>query len=213
MTTTLKSNLTSAFIDDPENLKKTILDIYKDDIISPHEISNELHLIPSNIHLAKIADSDFEIIFKLKEAFMKYDKYDLVIIDCLPSFGYLNMAALNASDHVLIPTNPSPFALSGLVDLLQTIDKTRNRLNGDLKLLGIVLNMVEGRTTTIGNELEQVLRNDYKEAVFNTIINKSIKIEESPVFHKSIMEYAPGSKNAEQYKNLIDELLSRLKNG
>jgi chromosome partitioning protein len=207
-----QGNLTSAFGESPEKLDRTILNIYQDSNIEPYEINPRLHFIPANIHLAKIADSDFEIIFKLKEALLKYLSYDLIIIDCLPSFGYLNMAALNASDLVLIPTNPSPFALSGLVDLMQTINKTKTRLNNDLQVLGILINLVEGRTTTLGNELEQALRNDYGDIIFDTVINKSIKIEESPVFHKSIMDYAPNSKSAKQYENFINEFVKRLKN-
>ena len=206
-----QGNLTSAFVEAPEKLKSTILNLYQGSNIEPYEINTRIHFIPANIHLAKIADSDFEIIFKLKESLFQYGSYDLIIIDCLPSFGYLNMAALNASDFVLIPINPSPFALSGLVDLMQTIEKTRSRLNNNLQILGILINLVEGRTTTLGNELEQVLRNDYANKIFDTVINKSIKIEESPVFHKSIMDYAPNSKNAKQYINFINELIMRLK--
>jgi len=121
-----QGNLTSAFLEEPEDLNSSVLDIYREKEVIPRAIDENLHLIGSNIHLAKVADGDFEIIFRLKEALVKWeDDYDLIIIDCLPSFGYLNMAALNASDQVLIPVTPSPFALSGLVDLLQTIDKTK----------------------------------------------------------------------------------------
>jgi len=208
-----QGNLTSTFIDDPDQLASTILDIYQEKSVIPFEIHSRLHLIGSNIHLAKVADSDFEIIFKLKEGISRYkSNYDFIIIDCLPSFGYLNMAALNASKYVIIPTTPSPFALSGLVDLFQTIDKIRKRLNPELIILGILINLVEGRSTTIGEELEQLLRNDYGDLVFEVAINKSIKVEESPVFHKSVMEYAPKSKNAKQFNKFITEFLMRLNN-
>jgi len=85
-------------------------------------------------------------------------------------------------------------------------------LNPELKLLGILLNLVEGRTTNIGEELEQVLRSDHGSLIFTAKLNKSIKVEESPMFHKSIMEYAPESKNALQFKAFIEEFLERLEN-
>ena len=132
------------------------------------------------------------------------------MIDCLPSFGYLTSAALNAADLVLIPTKPAPFALAGLKDLLDTIEKTRRRLNKSLKVIGIVLNLVEGRQTTIGEELESVLRENYQELIFQVKINKGIKLEESPSFNQSVMEYDPKGKQTIQINQFLDEFLMRL---
>jgi len=208
-----QGNLSSAFLDDLVNLKSNILDIYNERYteVKPIEISPNLNFIGANIHLSKISDRDFEIIFKLKEGLSRFENdYDYIVIDCLPSFGYLNMAALNACDQVLIPTIPAPFALLGLKDLFETIEKTRNRLNSKLKVNGILLNMVEGRKTVIGQELESVLREDYQDLVYNTVINKLIKIEESPSFHQSIMEYAPDSKAAHQFNIFLREFRDRL---
>ncbi len=135
--------------------------------------------------------------------------YDFILIDCLPSFGYLNMAALNAADFVLIPTKPAPFAFMGLKDLFETIDKAQRRLNKGLKVIGIVLNLVEGRKTTMGSELEDVLRASYKDLVFQTRLNKAVKLEESPSFSQSIMEYDPKGRTSQQFKKLIDEFLRK----
>lgn len=208
-----QGNLTGAFLEDPTKLSANVLDFYheKNVEVRPEEIEEKLHLIGANIHLSKVSDSEFDIIFRLKEGLDKVKPgYDFILIDCLPAFGYLNMAALNAADYVLIPTKPAPFALSGLKDLLTTIDKTKKRLNQKLEVLGIVLNLIEGRTTTMADELEQVLRNTYGQLVFKTKINKSVKVEESPTFYKSIMEYDPSGKLAGQFDMLLSEFLSRV---
>lgn len=208
-----QGNLSSAFLDNPLHSTADILDIYagENSTIIPQKISDNLYFIGSNIHLSKISDSDFEVIFRLKEGLVPFQQeFDFIIIDCLPSFGYLNMAALNASHKILIPTIPAPFALLGLKDLFETIAKTRTRLNPELQVCGILLNLVEGRQTTIANDLETVLREDYGNLVFSTVINKLVKFEESPAFHKSIMEYAPESKAAQQFQAFLEEFRSRL---
>ena len=133
-----------------------------------------------------------------------------MLIDCLPSFGFLNMAALNAADSVLIPVKPSPFALLGLKDLFSTIDKSKKWINPHLEVLGIVLNLVEGRETTMAKELEEVMREKYSSIVFETKISKTVKVEESPAFNQSVMEYQPKSKIAAQFDRLIDEILARV---
>ena len=206
-----QGNLTSAFLEDPTELKADILDIYQNTAnVEPEKISDNLYLIGSTIHLAKPSDSDFDIIFRLKEGIEGLNKdFDFIFIDCLPSFGYLNMAALNASNYVLIPVKPAPFALAGIKDLFDTIDKVKNRLNQGLKVLGIILNLVEGRKTTIGDELEGVLRETYKSLVLKTRIGKSVKLEESPAFGQSIMEYDPKGKQTVQFNKLLDEFLDR----
>lgn len=206
-----QGNLTSALLEDPTRLQADVLNIYQNKTnVIPEQISDNLFLIGSNIHLAKTADNDFDIIFRLKEGIIGLNKeFDFVFIDCLPSFGYLNMAALNAADYVLIPVKPAPFALAGIKDLFDTINKAKNRLNPNLKVLGIILNLVEGRKTTIGDELERVLRETYSELVFKTGINKGVKLEESPAFSQSIMEYDPKGKQALQFNQLLDEFLNR----
>ena len=127
-----------------------------------------------------------------------------------PRLGILNMAALNAATHVLIPTKPSPFAMVGMKDLFDTVAKVQKRLNADLKVLGIILNLVEGRKTTIANELETVLRENYKVLIFETRINKGVKLEESPSFNQSIMEYDPNGKISKQIDSLLNEISERL---
>lgn len=188
------------------------MDIYQNENfrVKPEKITENLFLIGATIHLAKIADNDFDIIFRLAEGIENLQtEFDFVIVDCQPSFGYLNMAALNAANHVLIPAKPAPFALSGMKDLFDTIDKAKRRLNHTLRVLGIVLNLVEGKRTSIGSELETVLRENYSDLVFDSVITKGVKLEESPAFSQSIMEYDPRGKQASQFNQFLDEFLKR----
>jgi len=208
-----QGNLTGAFLNDPTTLKANVLDLYSGEKkeIKSEKINDNLFLIGANIHLSKISDGEFDIIFRLKEGLetIKQD-FDYVLIDCLPAFGYLNMAALNAADFTLIPTKPAPFAMAGLKDLLGTIRKVKKRINPNLKVLGIVLNLIEGRKTTIADELERVLREEYGNLIFTTKLNKGVKIEESPAFCQSIMEYDPQGKLAEQFQSFLDEFIKRI---
>jgi chromosome partitioning protein len=208
-----QGNLTGAFLNDPTTLKANVLDLYSGERVKiiPEKINNNLFLIGANIHLSKISDGEFDIIFRLKEGLETIKQaFDYVLIDCLPAFGYLNMAALNAADFVLIPTKPAPFALAGLKDLLGTIRKVKKRINPDLNVLGIVLNLIEGRKTTIADELERVLRDEYGNLIFTTKLNKGVKVEESPTFCQSIMEYDPQGKLAGQFQSFLDEFIQRI---
>ena len=209
-----QGNLTSALLEDPTQLKATsdIIQIYNNEQknIEPEKIAKNLYLIGANIHLSKISEKDFDVIFQLKEGLNAFKKkFDFILIDCLPSFGYLHMAALNAADKALIPIKPAPFAFAGLKDLFDTIAKTQKRLNPDLEVLGIILNLVEGKQTTMGSELEETLRENYGALVFETRITKGVKLEESPSFLQSIMEYDPKGKQAQQFKGFIKEFLKR----
>ena len=211
-----QANLTSCFLEDPSNLpiKANILLWYEDKIShsEPLEINENLHLIGSDIHLSRVSEKGIDVIYALKEAKDSIsNQYDLMIIDCLPSFGYLNLAALNSADFVLIPTKPAPFAVSGLQDLFDNINKVKKRMNPSLKSLGIVLNLVEGKNTNLAKDIEKVLRSNYKEGVFETILQKGIKFEESPALNLSVFEYDPKGKATEQFINFAHEFLERIK--
>jgi chromosome partitioning protein len=125
------------------------------------------------------------------------------------------LAALNAADYVMIPVKPAPYALAGLSDLLKTIEKTRKYFNPTLKILGIVINQIDGRNLVLQREMESALREAHGDLVFKAKIKKRIKLEESPVFHKSILQYDPKGPAAEDFKTLGNEMIRRLnkKNG
>jgi chromosome partitioning protein len=214
-----QGNCTASFIADTDGKGGEILDAYDGKPLQPVSITKSLYLLGANINLAPVAEREFSVIFKLKEALGNLTRqdgpeFDYILIDCLPSFGHLHLAALNAADYLLIPVKPAPYAMAGMNDLFKTIEKIRKYFNPELKILGIVINQVDGRNLVLQREMESALREAHGNLVFKSKIKKRIKLEESPVFHKSILQYDPKGPAAEDFKALGNELIRRLnKNG
>jgi chromosome partitioning protein len=210
-----QANLTSCFLNDPLELptQANIIKIYEEQtqFVEPYKTFENIDLLGSDIHLAKIIEKGIDVIYTLREG-IEYleENYDYIFIDCLPSFGYLNLAALNAAKYVLIPTKPSPFSTSGLKDLFENIEKVKRRMNKDLNIIGIILNLVEGKNTKMAREIEDVLREAYPQYMFSSKIKKGIKLEESPSANMSIMEYDPKGKDTIQFKLFLEEFLNRV---
>lgn len=210
-----QANLTSCFLENSSELpnKSNIIKIYEEEnkIVEPIEVFINIDLLGSDIHLAKIIEKGIDVIYTLREGIEYLEKkYDYIFIDCLPSFGYLNLAALNAAKYVLIPTKPSPFSTAGLKDLFENIEKVKRRMNKELEIAGIILNLVEGKNTKMAREIEEVLRESYPQYMFSSTIRKGIKLEESPSVNMSIMEYDPKGKDASQFRLFLDEFLNRV---
>lgn len=208
-----QGNLTCSLLEDPTKMKADVIHFYQNnpDLVTPEKIDDNLDFIGANIHLSKISDSRLDEAYLLQEGLEPLtEKYDYIIIDCNPSLGSLNMAALIPTDYVLIPIKPAPFAIIGLHDLFDTINRIKKRINKKLKILGIILNDVNGRKTVIEEEVEEVLRKDYPKLVFENVIPHSIAMVESPTQQKSIMEYNPRSKQAEYFNKFLEELIGRL---
>lgn len=209
-----QANLTSSFLEHPHDLASNVLGAYDSKNLNSMKVNQNLFLIGSNINLSTIAERDFQVVFNLKEALGRLEKtqdFDYIIIDSLPSFGHLHLAALTAADYVLIPVKPAPYALTGLKDLLSTIEKTRKYFNPRLKILGIVINQVDGRNLVMEREMEKILRKTYKGLIFKTRIRKRVSIEESPAFQKSIIDYDPKSPSSVDFKSLTREILNRIR--
>lgn len=211
-----QANLTSCFFNDPSELpiQSNILKIYEEQnkLITPFKVSENIDLLGSDIHLSKIIENGIDVIYTLREGIETLSKnYNYIFIDCLPSFGYLNLAALNAAKYVLIPTKPSPFSTAGLKDLFENIEKVKRRMNKNLKVAGIILNLVEGKNTKMAKEIEEVLRESYSGYMFSSIIRKGVKLEESPAVNMSIMEYDPKGKDASQFNLFLNEFLNRVR--
>lgn len=207
------------------NRSDTELGIY-DVIMGTADISDtiiktkfkNLSVIPAMINLAGTdielvqkgsKDQEFKLGEQLKNALDTVkEKYDFIIIDCLPSLGLLTTNALAASDSVLIPVQCEFFALEGVTQLLNTIIMTQSNLNPKLDIEGVLLTMLDGRTL-IGLEVVEDVRKFFKEKVFNTIIPRLIKLAEAPSHGKPILSYAPESRGAEAYLNLAKEVIER----
>lgn len=209
-----QGNLTSSFVENPASVTTNVLAAYNDRPVQPEWVTGSLAFLGADITLAPVAERDFQVVFKLKETLEVMDgQFDYCIIDCLPSFGHLHLAALNAADYVLIPVKLAPYALAGMNDLFKTLEKARKYFNPKLKPLGIVINQFDGRRPIMERELEESLRGTYSGMVFKAKINRRVRVEESPVFQKPITRYDPKGPAAREFRAMASELLRRLKNG
>jgi len=212
-----QSNSTMSFVD-PRSVTKSMFDVLVSealsfkDVIVPTNVPS-LFLAPSKIALAKL---ESKLIGELDGPFRLKDKiadaattYDYIFIDTPPTLGMITVNALVASTHVLVPIQSSYFALEGTDDLLETIEKIKARPNPNLQLLGVVITMHDKRTT-LARDIHAQIGQVFGERLFNTVITKSIRLEESPAYKESIFTFAPRSSGAMEYYSLSEEILSRV---
>ena len=171
-----------------------------------------LHMIPSHINLV---GAEIELLnvpereSALKKALepLRGD-YDYIIIDCSPSLGLITVNCLTAADAVMIPVQPEFFALEGLAKLIQTIRIVQNGINPALTIEGFVVTMFDGRTK-VHNQVVAQLREHFKDMVFNTVIQRSIRLSEAPSYGKPIILYDVMNNGSSNYLNLAKEVLDK----
>ena len=134
--------------------------------------------------------------------------YDVILIDCQPTMGQLTINALVASDEVIVPLQCEYFALHGFIELKGNLDKVKNFLNPDLKLIGILATMYD-RKTLHNREVLGAILEKYPDDVFETIIAKTIRFPETTVVGEPITSYASSSGGAASYRRLARELIAR----
>ena len=212
-----QANSTSGLNFSPESdEKRTLYEVMEgsidvSDALIQTELAN-LHLIPSHINLVgveiEMLDSpDRESILKRVLAPIA-GNYDYIIIDCSPSLGLITVNALTAADSVMIPVQPEFFALEGLGKLLQTIRIVQNGVNPGLDIEGFVITMFDGRTK-VHTQVVNQLREHFHDMVFDTIIQRNIRLSEAPSHGKPIVLYQVNSHGAENYLHLARELILR----
>jgi len=133
--------------------------------------------------------------------------YDFIVIDCPPALDLLTLNALVASDSVLIPIQCEFFALEGISQLMDTIDRVTESFNRSLRVEGVLLTMYDDRTN-LTRQVEADLREFLGKQVFKTVIPRSIRLAEAPSFGKPILAYDPRSRGAEAYIQLAKEVLA-----
>jgi len=172
-----------------------------------------LDVVPARISLAKLESKlvgDFDAPFRLKDRIEPFRlNYSVIVIDTPPTLGLITVNALVAASHVLIPIQSSYFALEGTDDLLETIEKVKARPNPNLELLGVLVTLHDKRTTLAREVFEQIQR-VFGPKLFETVITKSVRLEESPAYKESIFSFAPQSSGAVEYAKLCEEVLSRV---
>ncbi|WP_121967413.1 ParA family protein [Myroides sp. N17-2] len=171
-----------------------------------------VYLIPAHIDLVAI---EIELVDKpnreymLKEALKSIkDKYDYIIIDCAPSLGLLTLNALTAADSVAIPIQCEYFALEGLGKLLNTIKSVQKIHNPNLDIEGLLLTMYDSRLR-LSNQVVEEVQKHFNDMVFDTIIQRNVKLSEAPSFGESIINYDATSKGATNYINLAEEIIRK----
>lgn len=132
--------------------------------------------------------------------------YDYILIDCPPSLGLLTVNALTAGDYVIIPVQSEYYALEGLGQLLNAINLIKEGLNPDLQVLGVLLTMYDKRNQLNRHVLNEIYKN-FPGRVFDTVISRTIDLAEAPSYGKSIMQFNPNSKAAQEYRRLAEEII------
>ena len=135
--------------------------------------------------------------------------YDFILIDCSPSLGLLTVNALTAADSVIIPVQCEYFALEGLGKLLNTIKIIQTNLNPALEIEGFLLTMYDSRLRLANQVVEEVTRH-FQQMVFNTIIQRNVKLSEAPSYGQPAILYDAESRGTVNYLNLARELLERV---
>lgn len=182
-----------------------------DEVLLPTVVEG-LDLLPSNIDLSA---AEVQLVSEvareqtLARVLTKVrDRYDLILIDCAPSLGLLTVNALTCADWVLMPLELEFFALRGIALLTDTIEKVQERLNPNLKVLGILGTMYDSRTLHSREVLERVV-SAFGDDVFHTVIRRTIKFPETTVAGEPITTYASSSPGADAYRMLAREVLFR----
>jgi len=176
--------------------------------------SPNVDLIPSHIDLVAI---EIELVDKndreymMKKAIQEIrGDYDYVLIDCAPSLGLLTLNALTAADSVMIPIQCEYFALEGLGKLLNTVKSVQRIHNTDLDIEGMLLTMFDSRLR-LSNQVVEEVKKHFSDMVFDTIIQRNVKLSEAPSYGESIIKYDASSRGASNYLNLAQELLNKNK--
>jgi chromosome partitioning protein len=181
-------------------------------IIKPTQTKN-LDFAPSHIRLSgldlELAQAFDNRSARLRKAVEQIKRsYDYIIIDNPPSLGLLTINSFVASDRLLIPVSTAFFALTGLVQLQETIEMVKQtQLNAALDILGVLCTFSEN--TNISRDVERQLRSHFGALVFETTIPKNVSLEEAHSNHSHVFDYAPKSSGANAYKALVQEVIHR----
>lgn len=211
-----QGNATSGLGVEKRSLTRTVIDVLDGQtglvdcvVATKHK---GLHLLPSTPQLAnaevELANADHKFT-RLKQA-LERNSYDYIIIDCPPSLSLLTVNALIAAQYVLLPVQAEFYALEGLGQLLETMKLVR-KVNPDLELLGVVVTMMNSRTTLSTQVHAEVLKH-FPGKVFKTVIPRNVRLAEAPSHGLPVGAYDRWSKGARAYKALAREILHRANN-
>jgi len=171
-----------------------------------------LDIIPSHIDLV---GAEIEMLnMENRERILKQvlvplkEMYDYILIDCSPSLGLITVNALTAADSVIIPVQCEYFALEGISKLLNTIKIIKSRLNPELEIEGFLLTMYDSRLR-LANQIYEEVKRPFQDLVFNTVIQRNVKLSEASSYGRPVLLYDADSKGSLNHIQLAKELISK----
>ncbi len=173
-----------------------------------HLLPSDKNLVAANLELIDIDNRES----RLRDVVATIrNQYDYILIDCPPALDLLTLNALVAADSILIPIQCEFFALEGISQLMDTVDRIRASFGSNLEIEGVLLTMYDERMN-LTRQVEQDLREFFERDVFQTVIPRSVRLAEAPSFGKPILAYDVRSRGAESYIQLAKEILARAQN-
>jgi chromosome partitioning protein len=162
------------------------------------------NLVATNLDLVDFDERESRLRAAISEI---KGEYNYILVDCPPALDLLTLNALVASDSVLVPIQCEFFALEGISQLMDTVDRVREAFNPQLQVEGVLLTMYDDRTN-LTRQVESDLREFFGRQVFRTVIPRSVRLAEAPSFGKTILAYDPRSRGAESYIQLAKEVMA-----
>lgn len=191
----------------------TVTDMFDGKPSGPVETNCKgVHLIPADRNLSGVLPrliADFDLQFKLKDFLQTLSGFDLVLIDTPPTMGSFSLAGALAADFFLIPLSTQFFSIQATAEVMNSMTKVKDRLNPSLSLLGAIVSIHDKRTA-LGDEVLKRAKAFFKDFLFDQVISRTVKVEESQVKKNPVVEMFPGSESAREYETLGREVMTRL---
>ena len=167
-------------------------------------IAGNADLTLAEVELMKMTQRERRLAAALQQV---EGEYDYILIDCPPSLGLLTLNALTCSNSVIIPIQCEYYALEGLGQLLNTVRLVQKNLNPNLEIEGVLLTMYDSRLN-LSKQVAEEVRSFFKDKIFQTIIQRNVRLSEAPSFGKPALLYDANSTGAQNYMTLVEEILS-----
>ena len=180
--------------------------IYTTDIDGLDIIPSHIDLVGAEVEMLKIKNNREKMMKELLAPMR--DEYDYILIDCAPSLGLITVNSLTAADSVIIPVQCEYFALEGISKLLNTIKSIKSKLNPRLEIEGFLLTMYDSRLR-LANQIYDEVKRHFQELVFKTVIQRNVKLSESPSHGLPVILYDAESAGAKNHLNLAKEIIDK----
>ncbi len=197
--------------------ENTIYDVLLGEVSARRAVTDtdvlNLKVLPASMELSGAAvelDASADNMRLLAKALIGVrPNFDFIIVDAPPSLGALTLNALVAADHLIIPLQTEYYALEGIASMMETVERLRGSLNPNLHILGILLTMYDSRTR-LSQEVEENVRKHFVDLVFTSVIPRNVRLAEAPSYSQPIFAYAPTSSGAQAYRQLSEEVITRV---